>query len=279
MKRIPLLMAVLLPFAAAAGAQTGVAALDHQTLRDDVQVTQLLGADVESGDGQNIGSVEDVTLDRDGKVTAVIVQRGQDTGKMLDEVENAAAEARTSVEDTWDEATDSRERRTRDDAAAASRDGTADEADADFDPDRIGSTEMGDDFVKVELSDVSFDAEAGVVRLNIDSASLQPAEYSQDEPSRLMDEVRASKLVGMEVNLTDEESFGEVEDVLINMQDGNASALVVDSMEFFDKERYALPVELNNLNDEEEELTLEITQQEIESLEEFDMDEDDNNQM
>lgn len=275
MKRTSLLMAALLPFVATAGAQTGVDKLDHQALKDDVQVTRLLGADVESGDGQNIGSVEDVTLDRDGKVTAVIVQRGGDAERVLDDAGNAATEARTAVEDTWDEATDDRARRTRDDTAVASRDGAADDADPDFDPDRIGSTEMGDDFVKVELSDMSFDAEAGVVRLNVDSASLQPAEYSQDESSRVMDEVRASKLVGMEVNLTDEESFGEVEDVLINMQDGSASALIVDSMEFFDKERYALPVELQNLNEEEEELTLEITQQEIEALEEFDMDNDD----
>lgn len=275
MKRTSLLMAALLPFVATAGAQTGVDKLDHQTLRDDVQVTRLLGADVESGDGQNIGSVEDITLDRDGKVTAVIVQRGGDVERVLDDAGHAATEARTAVEDTWDEATDDRARRTRDDTAVASRDGAAGDADADFDPDRVGSTEMGDDFVKVELSDMSFDAEAGVVRLNVDSASLQPAEYSQDESSRVMDEVRASKLVGMEVNLTDEESFGEVEDVLINMQDGSASALIVDSMEFFDKERYALPVELQNLNEEEEELTLEITQQEIEALEEFDMDNDD----
>lgn len=273
MKCIPLLTLTLLPFMATAGAQAGVDKLDHQALRDDVQVTQLLGADVESGDGQNIGSVEDVTLDRDGKVTAVIVQRGGDAARVLDDAGNAASEARTAVEDTWDEATGDRERRTRDDAPVASRDGA--DADADFDPDRIGSTEMGDDFVKVELSDVSFDAETGIVRLNVDSASLQPAEYSQDEPSRVMDEVRASKLVGMEVNLTDEESFGEVEDVLINMQDGSASALIVDSMEFFDKERYALPVELQNLNEEEEELTLEITQQDVEALEEFDMDNDD----
>lgn len=273
MKRIPLLMAVLLPFVASAGAQTGVSELDHQALRDDVQVTRLLGADVESRDGQNIGSVEDVTLDRDGKVTGVIVQRGGDAERVLDDASDAAAEARAAVEDTWDEATDNRERRTRDDAAVVSRDSAAAD-NADFDPDRAGSTEMGDDFVKVELSDVQFDAEAGVVRLNADSASLQPVEYSQDEPSRVVDEVRASKLVGMEVNLTDEESFGEVEDVLINMQDGSASALIVDSMEFFDKERYALPVELQNLNNEEEELTLEITQQEIDALEEFDMDDD-----
>ena len=75
----------------------------------------------------------------------------------------------------------------------------------------------------------------------------------------------------MEVNLTDEESFGEIEDVLIDLESGTASALVVDSMQFFDKERYALPVNLDNVNPEDEELTLEVTQQELEAMGEFDM--------
>lgn len=279
MKRTPLLIAALMPFVATAGASTGTQ-LDHQELQNDLQVTKLLGADVQSSAGEEIGSIEDVVLDKDGNVKSVIVQREGDAEGVLSDARDTAEETMASAEGAWEDATSDEAADTDEEAAAdvdsetvAADDSAADERDGvDFDPDRAGSTEMGDNFASVDWSSISWDDESGAVQLSGDAASLQTVQYDQSEPAQ-QDEIRASALVGMEVNLADEESFGEVEDVLIDLEQGKASAIVVDSMEFFDKERYALPVELDAINMEEEELTLQYTQQQLEEMEEFDMDE------
>jgi sporulation protein YlmC with PRC-barrel domain len=276
MKRTPLLIAALMPLVATAGASTGTQ-LDHAELQNDLQVTKLLGANVQSSTGEEIGAVEDVLLDSDGNVKSVIVQREGDIEGMADSARDTAEETMASAERNWEDVTSEEEDAATDvDDSAVSDTGAADAADErdgmGLDPDRAGTAEIGDEFATVDWSSVSWDEESGVVQLSGDSASLQAVQYDQTAASP-PDEIRASELVGMEVNLADEESFGEVEDVLIDMEQGRASAIVVDSMEFFDKERYALPVDLNAINTEDEELTLQYTQQQIEDMEEFDMDE------
>lgn len=282
MKRTPLLIAALMPFVATAGASTATQ-LDHQELQNDLQVTKLLGADVQSSTGEEIGSVEDVVLDTDGNVKSVIVQREGDVEGALSGARDTAEETMASAEGAWEDATSDEDTGMDEEAAEVESETVADTGAADdsaaqerdgmgFDPDRAGSTEMGDVFASVDWSSVSWDEESGVVQLSGDAASLQAVQYEQSAASQ-PDEIRASELVGMEVNLADEESFGEVEDVLIDMEQGKASAIVVDSMEFFDKERYALPVELDAINAEEEEITLQYTQQQLEEMEEFNMDE------
>lgn len=297
MKRSFLFFAVALPFTAFATAETGNQKLNYEELRDDVQATDLLGAEVRSEQDQEVGSVEDVILDRDGKIVSVIVQlegdiegsleqAGESTENAAQEtgaaVEGAWDETRRTAERTWDDATSDRDRGNDDNLADTDVDGEVDYAAGEaesgpdgmgLDPDRAGSTEMGDDFVKVDWSRISFDRESETVRLSGSTADMEAVAYDQTAPSESQDEIRASNLVGMEVNLSDEESFGEVEDVLIDMQNGEASAIVVDSMEFFDKERYALPVDLSSINLEEEEITLQFTEQQIDDMEEFELDE------
>lgn len=258
MKRTSLLLAALLPAAALAAAEQ----LNHEALRGDTQVTRLLGAEVRSSDGQEVGSVEDVILDMEGKVVSVIVQRDSDAKESLPEEDSAARDTLASAEDT----ATGRERPTREDIAADV--GRTAQRPVQHSADNE-ATDNG--FVKADWASVSFDPDGEILQLRSSAAELQPASYEQDGDAPFQGEVRASALVGMEVNLTDEESFGEIEDVLIDLGSGTASALVVDSMQFFDKERYALPVNLDNVNPEEEELTLEVTQQELEAMGEFDM--------
>ena len=45
-------------------------------------------------------------------------------------------------------------------------------------------------------------------------------------------------------------------------------------MEFFDKERFALPASLDSMNAQEEVLTVQYTKEQVEQMEEFDMEGD-----
>lgn len=277
MKRISLLLAALLPAVASAGAATSTTPeqIDPQELRDDLQVTDLLGLNVQS-EGRDIGAIEDVIFDKDGRIASVIIQREGSVERMTGEAEQAAEDARASAEGAWEDVTDDRDRPTRETAAETGERGAGEEAEGGMglDPDRIGTTEMGDAFVKVDWTSLSVDSQAEVANLAGGEASLQTIQYDQTEPLPDSGEVRASNLVGMEVNLANEESFGEVEDVLIDAKTGKASAIVVDSMEFFDKERFALPASLDSMNAQEEVLTVQYTKEQVEQMEEFDMEGD-----
>lgn len=276
MKRTYLLLAAfVMPFVASAGAapSTNAEKVDYQELRDDLQVTDLLGLNVQS-DGKDMGAIEDVIFSKDGRIASVIIQREGDIESAAGEAEQAVEDTRASAEGAWEDATDERDRPTREAAADASDRGdeAADQQDGmGLDPDRAGTMELGDAFVKVDWSSLSVDQQAEVANLAGGGASVQTIQYDQTEALPNAGEVRASNLVGMEVNLSNEESFGEVEDVLIDAKSGKASAIVVDSMQFFDKERFALPVNLDAINAEEEELTVQYTKEQIEEMEEFEM--------
>lgn len=274
MKRTPLLLVALMPFVASAGAAPeSTQNVDVQELSDDLQATALLGMNVESG-GQEIGAIEDIVFDKDGSIASVIVQREGGVEQLTGEAEQAADDARVAAEDAWDDATDDRDRPTRDTVADSSERGEDDADGMGLDPDRMGTAEMGDAFAKVDWSSLSVDSQNSVVRVAGGGASLQNVAYDQTEPLGSTGEVRASHLIGMEVNLSDEESFGEVEDVMIDPATGKASAIVVDSMEFFDKERFALPVDLANVDTQEETLTVQYTKQQMEQMEEYEMPDD-----
>lgn len=278
MKRTSLLIAAVIPFVAVAAPGTGSQKIDHEELRGDLQITNIIGSEVKAGDGRDVGTVEDVILGRDGSIMSVIVQR--DGEVLMNDTEQSAERGMEQAgyeehqENFDDDAADFGEVGGTDLAGTVEdesmQDG-AERADVSMDSENAGGMETGDGFARVEWSSVSYDNEEDVLRLNGDAASLESVQYEQSSAQDMQDEVRASELVGMEVDLSDEESFGEVEDVLINAESGKASALVVDSMEFFDKERYALPVELNDINAEEETLTLQYSAQQLEEMGEFDM--------
>src|SRR5690606_20823058 len=166
MKRTPLLLVALMPFVAGAGAAPGsTQEVDVQELRDDLQATDLLGMNVESG-GQEVGAIEDIVFDKDGSIASVIVQREGDLDRVAGEAEQAAEDARVAAEGALDDATDDRERPSRDTVAESSERGEADADDGmGLDPDRIGTAEMGDAFAKVDWSSLSVDSQAGVVRV------------------------------------------------------------------------------------------------------------------
>lgn len=270
MKRTPLYFAAFVPVAAIAAGQGGGVQIDYNELRDDLQATTLLGTNVQAEDGSDVGSIADIMLDASGGASIIIQREGEFA---LDDVNVIDDEARDGAGQTGAVGED------RQDAALGEADMTDMEAgmeetgaDQGMDPDRAGSMEVGDEFVKVEWNRIQYNAEEESASLKGGLESADPVAYEQTGELDTSDSmVRASMLIGMEVNLADEDSFGEVEDVMLDPSTGKASALVIDSMEFFDKERYAVPVNLDQLNPAEEELTLQYTQQELEQLGEFEM--------
>lgn len=289
MKRIPLLCAALVPLAALA-AQDSSRKVDQQELTDDYRVTRILGAEVHAGDGNPVGTVEDMIFGSDGNIDSVLVQRGNTdaiaaSGDTAEESagqdwEKTGAGLERSMERTGelaerDDGTSEEGRKTEQDAAivdtgSIDREGSG--ADIGLDPDRADTAEAGDAFASVRWTDVNYDASEEILRMTGDT-SMQSIAYDQTGELKSSSAIRASRLVGLEVHLSDERSFGEVEDVLIDPRSGKASALVVDSMEFFDKERYALPVNLDGINTEDGSLSLQLTRQDVKDLGEFEMEE------
>lgn len=256
MKRTPLLFAAFIPFAAAAAGQDSGGQFDYSELRDDLQVTSLLGTNVQANDGSDIGSISDVIIDANGGASVIIQREGEFA---LDDV-NLGEGADTAAE--------------TDPSAEMAADMEDTGADQGLDPDRAGSMEPGDEFVKVDWRQIQYARGDEFASLKGGIEAAEPVAYEQTAELNTQDSAaRASMLIGMEVNLADEDSFGEVEDVMLDPTTGKASALVIDSMEFFDKERYAVPIDLGNLNPGEEELTLQYTQEELEQMGEFEMEE------
>lgn len=312
MKCTPLMIALLIPAAAIASQDAGEQNMDHQQLRNHVRASHILGAEVQSDSGQDMATVEDLVFDQQGSIVSVIVQREDrlmtdewdrdtveaDQNAELDsDMERAAERAGDAVErgaetsaavvdsgvqeagEEWQEATgdDARVRGTdMAEVRAERRERTGREGNGmstNVDTGRAGALEGGDAFAALQWGNVSYNGEEQVLRVSSDAFSgLQAVQYDQSSARVPQSDIRASELIGLEIHLADEESFGEVEDVMIDAANGRASALIVDTMEFFDKERYALPIELAALNRENESLTLQLTQQQVEAMGEFEMD-------
>lgn len=134
----------------------------------------------------------------------------------------------------------------------------------------VGATTREDGLVELEWRNPSFNADENVVRLDVGARAVALDQGRQTAGAQ--GEIRASDLIGMDVNLSDEESYGEVEDVLVSA-DGEATALVVDSWNFLTKDRYAIPVELDNVNVEENVIDYQLSSEEVEGFGEFEFDE------
>lgn len=100
----------------------------------------------------------------------------------------------------------------------------------------------------------------------------EDARQGGHDSEKIAGHVLATSLLGMDVNLDTDESFGRIEDVLLNDR-GEASAFVVDSWDLFDKERYAIPADISAVDPASGEINLDYTEEEVTNLDEFDFDE------
>lgn len=252
MKRIPLLFAALIPFAVVAGEGVSTAEFDKESVRSDWSVKKIIGSEVQSRDGREVGEVEEVIFTTEGDVASVLV----DLEESLDAQQGEPA----AVDDSM--------------GGVAGEDSRLGETTQDT----TGSEGYGADqeLAEIEFRNATFQPEQSVVQIDMDSREVQQApRRGDDEEQMTRSEIKASKLIGMEVDLADKESFGEVEDVLISRNDGKPTAFVVDSMDFLNKETYALPAKVEAVNQEENVVSYDdVSEQQVEQMGEYEADED-----
>ncbi|MBW3567665.1 MAG: PRC-barrel domain-containing protein [Proteobacteria bacterium] len=239
MRRTPLIFAAMIPFVAVAGPgdKNKQAKVDLEKLRGAVPVTAVLGEEVRSENGQEVGEIQDIVLSRDGKIEHVLI-----------EADDAAMRTATTGE---------RQTPTQ----------RADASDRALEGDQQRTAWMGDsDLIQAKAKDVQFNADDSAVTLK---GQGQPASEQQDQSGQ---QLRASEIVGMEVNLSDEESFGDVEDVMIGGDGKEVVAIVVDNWDGLEKKRRAFPLENVEFDTEAGEINYQLTSQDVEGMDEFNLD-------
>lgn len=239
MKFTTLMVAVTLgPIAASAAPGSATqedATVSAEQLQETVPVSHLNDADVSGADGETYGDVHDVLLDSDGRVMSLLVRREGDNGSTADVGQTAGSELATVDVDVEDEA--------------------------------AGPSGI----VEVPWLNVSYDQLENSVRL---SGDMQQISEAGEQPGGMTQAgaVQASAVLDMNVALTDSESYGEVQDILIDTQTGEAAAIVVDTDGFFTSETYAVPFEAAMINEQQQEITLQQAEQDFEEAEEFNLD-------
>lgn len=236
----------------AAFAMSAEIAVDRETLQRAMPASAMLESDVETQNDRDIGQLEDILMTRDGKLRVVLVDV-EDSDLGDDDEERGPAEPARDVGDT----------------------GTLVEMDGDMtakggELDRAivnrGEVEWGEDLVPLSPRDVRYDANADDIIVRDGASRLRVPE------SRRADLLSLDEIIGMEVNLADEDSFGGVEDVMLDSKQSKAVALVVDNWDGFDKQRRALPIDDAIIRTDEEEIVYPYTVDDLKSVAEFDLD-------
>lgn len=233
MKSITIMsIATFAPFVAAA--ETGTATVSTAELQETVPLTQLSDADVLGIGGENYGDVHGVLLDSNGRVTSLLVKREGEQGSTADAGQTSGSELATVDVDVAD---------------AAGTSGV----------------------VEVPWENISYDQQENKVRL---SGETRQTTVVAGEPGNITQRgvMLASDLLDMNVALSDAESYGEVQDILINPQEGQATAVVVDTGGFFASETYAVPFDAATINEQQREVVLPNAEQDFEEAEELDID-------
>ena len=301
---LSIMVAAIAPFAATAG-DKDLASWNYEGLRDSNQVTEIIGRDMVHPDGSKIGVINDVAFMSDGEARLVVapvageadaVQRAEETGF---EGRHSMTDDPSTPDNTNYQATDDLGQTGRSGATEADRVAlvefqdvnlesnvvtvpqdepldfgysvAAAGADRAMDAVAIAETRGEDSSIEEQTRPIA-NREAPIGAEN--EAGFRGETEGESEntvaTADVEDEyVLASDMLGMEVNLGEDDSFGSVEEVLVS--DGEARALVVDYWEGVDKHRIALPVNLDAVNRETGELDLDWTADEVEELEDFEI--------
>lgn len=256
MKRIPVLLAAALAVTplAAVFAAPEPADVDRDALRRAVPASAMLESDVLTQDDREFGELEDILMTRNGELELFLVDI-EDSD--LDDDEERDPVPPEPAQEIGELGTE----------VDVDGDVTANGDELDHVVVNRGAVEWGEDLVPISPRDMRYDT-AGDDLIVRDGASPRRTPESRREDMLSLDE-----LIGMEVNLADEESFGSVEDVMLDSRQSKAVALVVDNWDGLDKQRRALPVDAAIIRYDEEEVVYPYTVEQIESVPEFDLDE------
>jgi len=244
MKYLSMAAAMFLPMAAIAGESLQATDWDYEQLRGTTRVSTVIDSDAASSDGAHVGEVEDVILGPDGDAEFIVI--AVDDG-LLD--------------------------RPQEEVPATRRNGRIDE-DTFVEVAWTGRTDDGT--VHLDITKEAFVEKADARqarrlarRLAIrapDEGGLFAARDDAEKGGASEGKLNVSELLGMQVNLADEESFGEVDDVLVDTR-GEVAGIVV-SRGLLGSAR-AVPFEMNFVNREEKAVELEFSSQDVERLGEF----------
>lgn len=278
MKRIPLLVAAAIPLAVNAAADKDLANWDNSSIDGHMRVTNVMDSEVYMQGGREVGEIRDVVFDRDGNVASVIVEsNGRNVTSTQATMTDGNREQELESGDGLNSSQDS-DRRLDDESATETlrrNDNPVTEDNTNYmatdDISRTGGIDYSDDSIaEVSWDEVNYDRTREAVQLTADNVDFtRAAANGEVEPTSGF--ITASDVIGMEVSLADADSFGRVEDVLI-ADDGSISAFVVDSWDLADKERYALPADMNAVDNQRAEINFDYNESDVRDLEEYDFD-------
>lgn len=194
---------VQLPVHAAEGIR-----IDRDELDRAVAITSILENNARLAGGREIGEVEDVLFDNERQVQDVLLAMDKS---------NEYNRGATAFPD---DVADYEEPPLYESGSAAS------------------SLEL--DFVLLPAEGMHYSKRNQAVEFDLDIDGISALPRS-DGPNMNSPEPYASVLIGMEVDLADQESFGSVEDILLSADNGDVVAYVVDSWDGLVKHRHALP--------------------------------------
>lgn len=214
-KPLFIILVLALPFGAgqAAGTESATATA---SLQDARLATEIIDNEILLRSGEEFGEIEDIVIDKDGNVAFYSVEPEMDV-----------------FEDFAD--------LMREDADMAST------TDASSGENRL--LEDGDT-IRVDPRNLKLDVSGNLVLGDVNKAQIFKQSIALGERGEeTLYSVNA--LMDMDVNLDDEESFGEIEDVLLDARGSRAVALVIDNWSGLSKHRRAFPVKIEAASESE----------------------------
>lgn len=292
MKRIPLVIAAVVPFAVMAegvGSSQNLK-VDAEKLRKATPASVLLNEELKTKDGKEAGTLEEIIVSRDGKVQHFLVDvnreelrddRGSNDNHRQD-MDIVATDNRrdSSAKDpVYEQSSAEGGELNRDDTRQARNEPVYEQGEPNRDTRQAQDSGqrdanygwMSDQLTQISPESVSYDNQLKIARVD-EQKAMSAQRVSEDRASQGRDSLRVSEVIGMEVHLSDEDSFGSVEDVMLSRDNSEIVAIVVDNWDGFSKERRALPVNNAQLDAENDELTFQASLNDVKSLPEFNLD-------
>lgn len=231
-----------LPLAALAAGQ-------ETGLENAVAITDILDAKVLTTDGRELGKVGDVVFGGDGKVREYLV----DVHDLQEEYNRGVTSFGDDVADYGESPVyegDSRE------------------------------SELELEFVAAAPDQLELDGTT--LKVNTRRSPIAAMPQKDGDVSRPGSGIYARDVIGMTVDLADAESFGSVEEVLLDAEGKQVLAYVVDNWDGLTKYRRALRADAADFRPEEQKplhetqevqsIVFDITEEEISAMPEFDLD-------
>lgn len=258
MKHKPLLLAAIVPFmAVAAGSGSQSASVDQQQLKNAIPATDLIGQNIQTSDGRDFGEIETIAFKDDGSVAYYEVEPDMEMYSSASaedgEASGSAAAGGAGVSGSVSAEVDTDEE---------------DFAEMDVDYDNDAAIQLKPDQIRIEQrgEKVSLAVDNAAAMKQRETTTSSTASGSAESP------LEADEVIGMEVDLSDEESFGEVEDIMLSEKGDKAVALVIDNWDGANKERRAMPVELKSVDREREVIRYNVSKDQLDEDGNFDLD-------